>query len=312
MRVASTGRRELALGLGVLSGGLIAVQSRINGTLACRFGDSVSAAAVSFGVGLVAITAMVASRTRTRQGVRVLAASLRGGGIRWLQCVGGAIGAGFVIVQSSVVPLVGVALYSVAVVAGQTSSGLAVDKVGLGPAGRAEVTPRRVLAAVLATVAVVVAVSGRLSSSPHLLALVAALSAGAALAVQQALNGHVSRASGDPQVAGLANFLLGSVVLVAILGGRALSGSGPEHGPPHEWWLYLGGLLGLAGIVASAAVVRVLGVLTLGLCSVLGQLSGSLLVDAVAPVHGQGVTGREVAGCVLTAVAVVIAARRSR
>jgi transporter family-2 protein len=111
-------------------------------------------------------------------------------------------------------------------------------------------------------------------------------------------------------VAGLVNFATGGVVLVVILLVRALLGAGPDAGLPHEWWLYAGGSLGLVSIVAAAAVVRVLGVLTLGLCSVLGQLAGSLVVDAVAPVHGQGVTWRGVVGAALTGVAVLVASRR--
>ncbi|RKS69353.1 transporter family-2 protein [Motilibacter peucedani] len=303
-------RKEAAVALGVLSGAMVAVQARINGTLATRVGDAVTAACVSFGTGLLVIAALVASREATRHGVRALLAALRTGRLRWWQAVGGAGGAGFVIVQASVVPVVGVALYSVSVVAGQTSSGLAVDRVGLGPAGRAPVTGPRVAAAALTVVAVLVSVSGRLGNASHLVALAAAVAAGAVVAAQQAVNGHVSRASGQPQVAGLLNFLTGGVVLALVLLVRALLGAGPEHGLPHEWWLYVGGTLGLVSIVAAAAVVRVLGVLTLGLCSVLGQLGGSLVVDAVAPVHGQGVTWRGVLGAALTGVAVLVAQRR--
>lgn len=308
-------RREVAAGLGVLAGTMIAVQSRLNGTLATRLGDPVSAASISFGTGLVVIVALVAARASTRAAVGRLLQALRTRDLRWWQVIGGAGGAVFVIVQSEVVPLVGVALYSVSVVAGSTSSGLLVDRAGLGPGGRAPVTPVRVLAAALTVAAVLLAVSGRLGSSSHLLALVAAVMAGGILATQQAINGHVSRAAGDPQVAGLTNFGVGIAVLVVILGVRALLGHGPlgdrpEHGLPHQWWLYLGGTLGLVGIVAAASAVRTLGVLALGLCTVLGQLGGGLVVDLVAPLKGQEVTWRAFAGAGLTALAVVVATRR--
>ena len=55
-------------------------------------------------------------------------------------------------------PSLGVAVFTVAVVAGQSSNSLIVDRMGLGPAGKQAITRSRVISAVLAVVAVTVAV----------------------------------------------------------------------------------------------------------------------------------------------------------
>lgn len=288
------------------------MQSRINGTLGQRLHDGVSAAGISFGSGLLVLAVVVLGTPRGRSGLRRLRTALLEGGIRWWQCVGGALGAAFVVVQSVAVPLVGVALYSVAVVAGQTASSAAVDRAGLSPSGRAPVTLPRLVAAALAVVAVLVAGSGGLGRGGHSAVLVASVAAGATLAVQLAVNGHVGRASGQPLVAALVNFAVGGVALALVLAVRALVGAAASGALPGEPQLYLGGVLGIVTIAVGALVVRPLGVLVLGLCSVLGQLTGSLVVDAVVPTPGHELGWRSVAGCAITAVAVVVGSRRGR
>ena len=60
-------------------------------------------------------------------------AAARAGALRPWQLLGGVAGASLVASQGITVGTIGVALFVVAVVAGQTSSGLAVDHAGLGP-----------------------------------------------------------------------------------------------------------------------------------------------------------------------------------
>jgi transporter family-2 protein len=59
----------------------------------------------------------------------------------------GGIGAFFVFAQSFTVGLLGIALFTVATVTGQTLSGLLVDRLGIGPAGKKSVTGIRSSAA---------------------------------------------------------------------------------------------------------------------------------------------------------------------
>ena len=79
----------------------------------------------------------------------------------------------FVLAQSLTVTLIGVALFIVSTVAGQSVTGLVVDRFGIGPGGARPLTPNRVAGAVLMVVAVGIAMSSslKLSVSPWLLAM---------------------------------------------------------------------------------------------------------------------------------------------
>ena len=120
----------LALAGSAAAGVLVAVQSRINGQLSDGLGRPLAAALWSFGSGLVLLTLLLLVPS-IRQGVLRIPAAVRRGRLRWWECAGGLAGALFVSAQTYAVPLVGVALSSVAVVGGQTLSGLAVDRLGI-------------------------------------------------------------------------------------------------------------------------------------------------------------------------------------
>ncbi|MBR7744194.1 DMT family transporter [Phycicoccus sp. BSK3Z-2] len=273
-------------------GALVAVQSQINGTLAGRLGEGLRsgalAAVISFGSGLVVLAVVAALRPGVRRGFFAVPRLVRDGRLRWWQLVGGAAGALLVASQSITVGTIGVALFTVAVVAGQTSTAALVDHLGLGPSGRQAVTRGRLVGAVVTLVAVVVSVAGRLGGSGGIGLAVALLAllplvAGAGTSFQQAVNGRVSHETG-PIAAALNNFTVGTTVLVLLLL-AALLLPGRIDGLPGTWWLYLGGLVGVLFITAAAALVKVHGVLVLGLCTIAGQVVSSVLIDAALGEH---------------------------
>ena len=290
-------------------GGLIAVQSQINGTLAGRLGDGLRsgalAAVVSFGTGLLLLVVVAALRPGVRRGVLAVPRLVRGGRLRWWQVVGGAAGALLVASQGITVGTIGVALFTVAVVAGQTSTAALVDHWGLGPSGHQAVTRGRVIGGVVTLVAVVVSVAGRLTGSSAvgaaaLLALLPLL-AGAGASFQQAVNGRVSHEVG-PVAAALNNFVVGTSVLVLLLLVTLLL-PGHLEGLPGTWWLYLGGPVGVVFISAAAALVKVHGVLVLGLCTIAGQVVTSVAIDAGL---GEHLGAETLAGAALALVGVGI------
>ena len=273
-------------------GALVAVQSQINGTLAGRLGDGlragVLAAVISFGSGLVVLSVVAALRPGVRRGFFSVPRLVRDGRLRWWQVVGGAAGAMLVASQGIAVGTIGVALFTVAVVAGQTSTAALVDHLGLGPSGRQSVTTGRLVGAAVTLAAVVVSVAGRLGGPDGIglaVALVALLPlvAGAGTSFQQAVNGRVSHETG-PLAAALNNFTVGTSLLLVLLL-LALVLPGRIDGLPGTWWLYLGGLSGVLFITAAAALVKVHGVLVLGLCTIAGQVVSSVLIDAVLGEH---------------------------
>jgi transporter family-2 protein len=230
--------------------------------------------------------------------------------LRWWQCLGGLSGAFLVAMQSITVAVIGVAVFTVAVVAGQAASSLVVDRLGLGPAGEQPFTPLRVVGAGVALLAVVLAVSDRLNHPSGLLLAVLPAVGGVFTAVQQAINGRVARAAAPDAygavAAGTINFLVGFTALVVVfLADLALRGT--PNSLPSEPWLYLGGACGVIFISAAAAVVRVVGVFVLGLGTIAGQLIASLVIDLFLPASDAEVTFPVVAGTLLALIAVVVA-----
>jgi transporter family-2 protein len=299
---ATTSRRTtLALTAAGLSGALVALQQRINGELGVDLQAPLLAALVSFATGLVAVVAVVLARPPAR---RALAAVRQ---VPWWTRFGGLGGASLVAVGAFAAPQIGVALLTVGLVAGQTTGGLVVDRVGLAPGGSHLLTFPRIAGAVLCLLAVGLGSLGRdaRDADPVLLLLVVA--AGFAIAVQQALNGRVRRTTGNAAVATLVNFVVGTaalglgVLLTALARGGLPTGDWPGAA---QWYLYLGGPIGALFVGVAAVVVRRLGVLRLGLAVIAGQLFGALAVDVALPSTGSGIAATTLLGAALTLVAV--------
>jgi transporter family-2 protein len=304
----SVRRRTAGVALAVVGGVALAAQSRINGELAVRLHDAVAAATVSFGSGLLVLIVIVAVLPPARRGVSALRAALAVGRIRWWQLAGGTCGAFLVASQGLAVATLGVAVFIVALVAGQSISGLVVDRLGAAPGGARPVTVTRLAGAVLTVLAVLLAVADRLTHPGTLGLAVLPLVAGSAIAWQQAVNGHVRMAADSALVAGLVNFTVGTAVLLLAAAATWAFRGLPGRLPVDEWWLYAGGPLGIVFIALGAAVVRHTGVLLLGLGMIAGQITGALVVDLVAPPATGGPGGNTLAGAALTLLAVAVAA----
>ncbi|HVE97640.1 MAG TPA: DMT family transporter [Mycobacteriales bacterium] len=286
----------------VLAGALLSVQARVNGALAGRLGSSVLTALVSFSVGTAALVGAVAATGRWRS-----ARPRPGPPARWWWFCGGLGGATLVAASALAVPRIGVALLGVGIVAGQTVGSLVVDEVGLSPRGRQAMTTPRVAGALLAIMALAVGAAGeggRLQIG--LFALIAV--AGAGVAAQQAANGQLQRLTGEPLLAALVSFTVGTVALA--VGVLVLAAAGDLHVGewPAEIGLYLGGLCGAAYITLSAAAVSRLGVLRLTLASVAGQLLGAVLLDLLRPTGG-GLRAATVVATAMTLAAVAVSGR---
>ncbi|WP_327111390.1 DMT family transporter [Nocardia sp. NBC_01730] len=309
-------RLGLLFGFGIGAG--VAVQGRINGALGARLHDGIAAATISFGTGLAVLAVAFAFSGRLRDGARQVRRALSDGVLRPWQLLGGLCGAFFVACQGLTVAAIGVTAFTVATVAGQLLSSLVVDRLGLGPSGRTPITAVRLVGAALSVLAVLVAgfgytratgglsVPDALRGAPTALLIVLPALAGIGLAWQQAVNGKVG-AVGGPFSATIVNFCVGLIALIVIEAAVVSTSGGPAEFPTQPW-LYLGGLIGVAFIALAASTVRWIGVLLLGLTSVAGQLTTSLVLDVLTPTSA-GLSATAIIGCVLTLVAVGIAAR---
>jgi len=307
-----TPRLPLIAGLpmAIAAGLFIPLQGRINGALGVELGDGIAAAVVSFSTGLAVMAVISLALPKGRAGLARILPAVRERQFPPYYVLAGCIGALFVFAQSFTVALLGVALFTVAAVTGQTLSGLLVDRMGIGPAGKRPITGIRVLGSVLTVAAVAWAVSPRFSAGETglqlLLPVLLPVLAGFLMSFQQAMNGTATVHYGSPIAATLVNFIAGAALLwAAWLIKLAVAGAGNPL--PAQWWYYLGGPLGCIFIGVGALLVRSLGVLVTGLGMIAGQLLGSLGLDLLFPVPGTVVALPTILGTLLTLGAIILA-----
>jgi transporter family-2 protein len=301
-------RRERFDLLAALSGVMIALQARANGELSHRIGNGYEAALISFGSGLIIISIVAAFNPAIKEGIKNLKSAVSIKEIPKWTLFAGMLGGSFVAFQTSIVPLVGVAIYSVASIAGQTAASLFVDRVGLTGGGKKHITPRRIAAAVVTVVAVMISVLDRIDAKNlSLLAVTGAGIAGAIVGVQRAMNGQINQSSKQSFTTSLLNFIMGTTFLTALLLFLALIDKVDVVAiPSGPWWMYTGGVIGVVYIAFTSTIVQHLGVLTFTLISVGGQLVGSLIIDLYSPTDGVQVSVYLVIGIILTYVGVIV------
>lgn len=116
------------------------------------------------------------------------------------------------------------------------------------------------------------------------LATAATLAAGAAVAVQTSVNGHVSLDTGSPVLATAVNHgsALAIALIVALAMGalpRAARSLKARRSEIKRWW-FLGGLMGFVAVLAIITVTPEVGVVAVGVAITLGQLIGSVIADS--------------------------------
>jgi transporter family-2 protein len=133
--------KGLALILTAVAGGLIALQAPINAGLG-RATGSLPAALVSFGIGTIALTAIV-----------VLSGNAGGLGstfdVSWYYLLGGLLGAVYVTNALIAVSAIGAGGVAAATITGQLVASVAIDRLGLFGLDQVALTPERVLGVAL-------------------------------------------------------------------------------------------------------------------------------------------------------------------
>ena len=293
--------------LSALSGVLIVMQSRINGELSLLMGDSLEAALVSFGTGLIFVSLISLVRADVRAGYRDIFNASKLKQLPSWRLGAGVLGASFVAISTHVVPIVGVALFTVASLAGQTTISLCVDHIGVAGGVKIVITKRRVIAAFITVSAVIVSAWDRFAMSDFsILSITLAVFAGSAVGIQRALNGQINSFSKKSFATSQLNFITGTAFLLLLL---VLRSTFTDHsimnftsGP---WWVFLGGSIGVIYIAFTALAVQYLGVLEFTLFSVGGMLVGSLLLDLLIPTQGTQISPYLITGIFITYLGVI-------
>ena len=148
-----------------------------------------------------------------------------------------------------------------------------------------------------------------MNSGLGLLAIIATLLvAGAALSVQAPINAVLARASGGLIAAACISFAIGLVGCLLLAG---VTGEWPAWSrvPEVPWYAYLGGIIGVFYLLATAWSVPQIGVLSVLISVILGQMVAALVLDHFGAL---GLTVREIswqrlAGVGLVALGLVLA-----
>lgn len=294
---------------------MIGLQSRANGELGSVVGSATEAGTISFGTGLLAALVVAAVQPRVRSGLRRIGSAVRDQRLPKWQLFAGFLGGWFTVVQSYATPLVGVAVFSIGMIAGQTAMSLVVDRLRIRSSAQHRISPRRIATAVITVLAVLVSGADRIElGTGELLPLAAAVVIGAVVAFHRALNAHINDYAEESLATSFLNFATGFAMLLVIDAVGVLSGAVTLRIPDGPWWMYTGGIIGFAYIAMAAVGVQRIGVLMFTALSVAGQLLGSLLLDLFVPSSGITVGPNIYAGVALSMLGILVgvAGRRTR
>ena len=295
---------------------IITAQSSINSELNTYTENPLITALINFTTGLIVLSVMMIFSSPIRQGFISIPRLVREGRLKRWQLFGGLSGAFFVASQSSLVQVIGVAIFTVAAVAGQTSAALLVDKAGIGPAGKQPVTLMRIGAAILGIVGVLVSVLGQDSTGQFAFgAVLISFAAGALVSTQPALNGQIANHTGQPAAATMVNFIVGFITLVVVYAVAHQVNPQSFNVPPMPWEnpvIWLGGPFGVLFVLTASFMANTLGVFLFTLTSVVGQLSGAILMDVLFPTASTNITWQLLLGISITGAAVVLASGKKK
>lgn len=295
----------------IVAGMLGPMQSAVNGQLGSFLGDGHLAAVISFGTGLVLMLLIVLPRKKTRDALLAIPGKMRRGVVPWPNFFAGLCGAVIVLSEGVSVGSLGVATFQTSLISGMVISGIVCDRLGIGVEFKQSLNLFRIIGALLAIGATVLVVSPHFEAPTVIVLAILPFAGGLLAGWQPAGNSTIAKISDSMLVSITWNFIVGFVALGAVFLIRVAAGNA-TFTLPNQWWMYLGGPLGLLSIALMALLVRHLGLLLLALASTAGQLVGSILIDGLVPALGQQVYTVTIIGAGVALIASGIAMIPSR
>ena len=262
-------------------------QAAVNGRLGSTVGSGIFACVFSYAGGaLVAFVLRTIEMCWNRER-RLLQCH---GKLRIWQLVGGLFGAFYVTSAALLTPIIGFAMFFVMFVFGQLVCSTIADHVGLlgSPVFRFNW-----ITAVGLTVTVTGAVLSVIEQLDHLggthvgliiLYCFIALLSGVAIPCQAMVNRHLVDVVRSKLSSNLVSFVAGNLgvltvsIVVALIDNERFNLL-KDHLKDSEWWMFLGGPLGIAFVLCGILFIRIIGVSMFFTLVVAGQLMSSLFYD---------------------------------
>lgn len=293
--------------LAITSGLCMAIQSPVNATLS-RHAGHLQATAVSFGGGsLVLGILMLAIGTGDLSNLA---------DAQWWQLIGGLYGIYIVLVITYGIPRLGAALTSTLLTLGNLMTAAVIDTFGLMGMPKVPLEPARVAGILIVLTGVILVYigksrqeNGKKSGDRNLLVVLMLILGGVGGSIQAPTNNALAAHIGTAE-ASFVSFTIGFLVILTI---ALITTKG--HLLKHkkegiEGWMLSGGLFGGAVVFINLTAIPVLGSTILQICTMLGQLSGGMVIDSFGLLRTNKIkaNGWRWAGMIIIAIGVTIVA----
>jgi len=273
--------------LSLLMGVLISAMVAFNGGLTERYGVY-SATVMIHVVGLLIIIAIVCVKREKFFPKR----------FPWYLYLGGAIGVLTTVFNNLSFGRISVSAILALGLLGQSLTGLAVDRYGLFGMKKYPLTKDKLLGLALIVVGIV-----SMITSFEVVAVIVSFIAGVNIVISRTLNAKLANLT-SVRVSSFYNYFVGLLVAIVaflLLGGNEITPL--DTVPIQNWYIYLGGALGLAIVLLANILVVKVSAFYLTLFVFIGQVFSGVLIDMAIT---QTVSTRNILGGVLVAAGLCV------
>jgi len=258
--------------LSLLSGILITVMVAFNGGLTKQYGVY-SATVIIHIVGLILIAAVVLiKRERPFSAGKVSASEKR----RWFLYLGGAIGVMTTVFNNFAYGRISVSAIMALGLFGQSVAGLTIDQYGFLGMPKHPFSKRKLFGLLLIIAGIV-----SMINNFEIIAVIVSFFAGVTIVISRTLNAKLSGLT-SIRISTFYNYFIGLIVSIPVLfllGNREASLMHFSFSP--DWYIYLGGVLGMCVVFIFNLIVVKIPAFYLTLLVFTGQVFSGVLIDAI-------------------------------
>jgi len=247
---------------------MIAVMIAFNGGLTEHYGIY-SATVIIHIIGLIFIAAIVLIKRDKLFAKRHA----------WFLYLGGAIGIFTTIFNNFAFGRISVSAILALGLFGQSVTGLVVDRYGLWGMPKHKFSRHKLIGLTLVLIGI-----ASMINTFEIIAVIVSFAAGITIVISRTLNGKLANLTNE-RIATFYNYMIGlggSVLVLLILGrGEMLFTDFDAMSFSPNWWIYLGGLLGVTIVFLSNIVVVKISAFYLSLFIFIGKIFSSITIDII-------------------------------